>query len=82
METCKSEHRQMDNWSEKATQQCREVINGQNVAAIFFEIKATYGDCYFGEISIQTLSKKVCSIAEPLISIDEAIYIDFEPGIK
>lgn len=72
----------MENWSEKATNQSLELLSNENVTKISFEIKAEYGNCYFGNIYIEKASSKTLfNIADALKQIDEAIDIDFEPGI-
>lgn len=83
MDTCKSEIRSIENWSEKATNQCMELLSNENVTKISFEIKAECENCYFGDICIEsTTSKTLLNIANVLKQIDEAIDINFEPGKK
>lgn len=81
MDTCKSEIRSVENWSEKATNQCLDLLSNENIIKISFAIKAEYQNCYFGDIRIETSSSKTLfNITDALKQIDEAIDIDFEPG--
>lgn len=81
METCASEIQPFESWSEKASNQCMELLGNENVIKTSFEIKAEYGKCYFGAVCIETsASKTLFNIADALKQIDEAIDIDFEPG--
>lgn len=83
METCESEICPTENWSQKATSQCMELLANENMIKTSFQIKAQYEKCYFGDVFIErTSSKTLLNIADTLKQIDEAVDIDFESGIK
>lgn len=80
MDTCKSEHRPIENWSSKAIKQCTELLNNDDITEVSFAIETTCGNCYFGDISIATASNTLCNMVDALKQIDEAVDIEFEPG--
>lgn len=82
LDTCKSEIQPVENWSEKATSHCMEWLTSENVTKTTFQIKAECEKCYFGDVCYETAtSKKLFNIADALKQMDEAVDIDFEPGM-
>lgn len=86
MEACKSELQPSSSWSQKAIDQCRNLFAHENLVRICYDIKEQRQDYFFGDIYIQAFarsSKKICSIdiGNALVSIKQAIEIDFRKGI-
>lgn len=80
MDTCKSEHKPAENWTDKAIAQCRELLRNDEITKTVFDIKVRHGDCFFGDISTETSSKSAVNIADVLKHIDEAMDVDLESG--
>ncbi|XP_031616719.1 uncharacterized protein LOC116336748 [Contarinia nasturtii] len=81
-----SELKICQNWSQKAINQCKMIINNKNVFEIKYDIKVERDNYFFGNLSVTTLltdndgSKEMydSDFKEALISITEAISVDFE----
>lgn len=81
--TSQKELKPTDRWSDKAINQCRELILSENVMSIHFDIKEERNHCNFGTIFLKTLNKKTNKshnvyISDALLALDEAVVVDFD----
>lgn len=75
----------MENWSPKAIAQCRDFISDENMSQIQLDIKEIRGNCYFGNVTVQTLPKRSSTLAttdfaNSLKVVNEAVEVDFAEG--
>lgn len=73
-------------WSQKAINQCIDIINNENIRKMHFEIKEQHGDYFFGDLvweAYDKKSRKVCQskLGEALQNIHEAVSVEFYEGI-
>ncbi|XP_055313290.1 uncharacterized protein LOC129574820 [Sitodiplosis mosellana] len=72
-----------EDWSQQAIDQCsKRFISSEDVLKVLYNIKEKRGNYFFGDLSIQAMPRppsiSVVDFGEALISINEAIRIDFQ----